>query len=68
MAFEADQVDKFLQAGWSVLVTGEANQITTRELELLDLVQAPDPWPEGERSLFLQLPLATMTGRRVHAP
>jgi nitroimidazol reductase NimA-like FMN-containing flavoprotein (pyridoxamine 5'-phosphate oxidase superfamily) len=67
VAFEVDQVDEFLHAGWSVLVTGEANQITPRELQLLDIFQAPDPWPEGERSLFLQLPLATMTGRRVHA-
>ena len=67
VAFEVDQIDEFLHAGWSVLVTGEADQITARELRLLDLFQAPDPWPEGERSLFLQLPLATITGRRVHA-
>ena len=66
VAFEVDQVDEFLHAGWSVLVTGEADQITTRELQLLDVFQVPDPWPAGERSLFLQLPLTALTGRRVH--
>ena len=66
VAFEVDQVDEFLHAGWSVLVTGEADQITIRELQLLDVFQVPYPWPEGERSLFLQLPLTALTGRRVH--
>jgi nitroimidazol reductase NimA-like FMN-containing flavoprotein (pyridoxamine 5'-phosphate oxidase superfamily) len=65
VAFEVDQIDEPRHAGWSVLVTGEAHQITVRELELLDIFQAPDPWAEGERPLFLQLPLITMTGRRV---
>jgi len=65
VAFEVDQIDEPRHAGWSVLVTGEAQQITIRELELLDISQAPDPWAEGEHPLFLQLPLTTMTGRRV---
>ena len=63
---EVDQVDEFLGAGWSVLVTGEASEITSDELRMLDLSQAPDPWPEGWHSIFLQLPLTKITGRRVH--
>jgi nitroimidazol reductase NimA-like FMN-containing flavoprotein (pyridoxamine 5'-phosphate oxidase superfamily) len=66
VAFEVDQVDESTHAGWSVLATGEADQITARELQFLDVYQVPDPWPEGERSLFLQLPLDALTGRRVH--
>ena len=66
VAFEVDQVDEFLRAGWSVLVTGEASEITSDELRMLDLTQAPDAWPEGWRSMFLQLPLTKITGRRVH--
>ena len=66
VAFEVDQVDEFLHTGWSVLVTGKATEITLGELRMLDLCQSPDPWPEGLRPLFLQLPLAKITGRRVH--
>jgi nitroimidazol reductase NimA-like FMN-containing flavoprotein (pyridoxamine 5'-phosphate oxidase superfamily) len=40
VAFEVDQIEESRHAGWSVLVTGEAHQITVRELELLDLFQA----------------------------
>jgi uncharacterized protein len=62
VAFEVDQVDEFLQTGWSVLIVG--NDETS--LRLLDLQQSPQPWPEGRRSLVVQLPLTTVTGRRVH--
>jgi nitroimidazol reductase NimA-like FMN-containing flavoprotein (pyridoxamine 5'-phosphate oxidase superfamily) len=65
VAFEVDQIDEARRAGWSVLVTGEASQLTIRELELLGILKAPDPWAEGDRSVFLQLPLTSMTGRRV---
>ena len=35
-------------------------------LRMLDLSQTPQPWAEGERSIVLQLSLASITGRRVH--
>jgi hypothetical protein len=71
IAFEVDQVDEFLQTGWSVLVVGNAGPMDEASLRLLDFgqsaaEQAPQPWPEGRRSLVVQLPLTTVTGRRVH--
>jgi nitroimidazol reductase NimA-like FMN-containing flavoprotein (pyridoxamine 5'-phosphate oxidase superfamily) len=66
IAFEVDQVDEFLQTGWSVLVVGDAALMDETSLRLLDLQQSPQPWPEGRRSLVVQLPLTTVTGRRVH--
>ncbi len=66
IAFEVDQVDEFLQAGWSVLVVGNAQPLDEASLLLLDVGQSPQPWPEGRRSLAVQLPLTMMTGRRVH--
>ena len=66
IAFEVDQVDEFLQAGWSVVVVGNAAPVNEASLRFLDLRQSPQPWPEGRRSLVVQLPLTTMTGRRVH--
>jgi uncharacterized protein len=66
IAFEVDQVDEFLQSGWSVLVVGNAQPLDEASLLLLDVGQSPEPWPEGRRSLVVQLPLTMMTGRRVH--
>jgi uncharacterized protein len=66
VAFEVDQVDEFLQTGWSVLIVGNAGLMDETSLRLLDLQQSPQPWPEGSRSLVVQLPLTTVTGRRVH--
>ena len=64
IAFEVDQVDE--QSGWSVLVIGNAQPLDEASLLLLDVGQSPEPWPEGRRSLVVQLPLTMMTGRRVH--
>jgi uncharacterized protein len=66
IAFEVDQVDEFLRTGWSVLVVGNAGPMDEASLRLLDYRQSPQPWPEGRRSLVIQLPLTTVTGRRVH--
>jgi uncharacterized protein len=66
IAFEVDQVDEFLQTGWSVLVMGNAQPLDEESLLLLDIGQSPQPWPEGRRALVVQLALTTMTGRRVH--
>ena len=66
IAFEVDQVDEFLQSGWSVLVIGNAQPLDEASLLLLDVGQSPEPWPEGRRSLVVQLPLTMMSRRRVH--
>ena len=66
VAFQVDQVDEFLQSGWSVLVTGVAEELPAELLRSLDIGRTPDPWPAGLRSLFLQIPIMAVTGRRVH--
>jgi hypothetical protein len=66
IAFEVDQVDEFLQTGWSVLVVGNAQPLDEESLLLLDVDQSPKPWAEDRRALVVQLPLTMMTGRRVH--
>jgi hypothetical protein len=62
-AFEVDDVDDYTQSGWSVLAQG-----TARFLDPVDDVPddvRPDTWPEGTRSLFVSVPLTTLTGRRL---
>jgi nitroimidazol reductase NimA-like FMN-containing flavoprotein (pyridoxamine 5'-phosphate oxidase superfamily) len=66
VAFEVDQLDEFLQAGWSVLAVGRATELSAEMRESLDLRSDPSPWPAGYRLLYLHLPLTQVSGRRVH--
>ena len=66
VAFEIDQADEYLQTGWSVLVVGELRMISMEALKMLAPGQTPDPWAEGPRSVFLQLGINELTGRRVN--
>ena len=67
-SFEVDEIDDFLQSGWSVLVTGVAQWVTDTE-DLSDLwwdQHQPQPWAEGERNAFVRIVPTSVTGRRVH--
>lgn len=67
VAFEVDDVDEFLRAGWSVQVRGFAELLPLASIRMLDLDHTPQPWADGDRSLVLRLPLTEVTGIRVHA-
>lgn len=66
VAFEVDEIDPFLQAGWSVLVTGPAEILPREELRAMDVGETPEPWASGVRPLYLRLSLTNISGRRVH--
>ena len=68
VAFEIDQADEYLHRGWSVLVVGELSKMSADAIGMLAPERTPDPWPEGYRSIFLQLGIDELTGRRVHPP
>jgi nitroimidazol reductase NimA-like FMN-containing flavoprotein (pyridoxamine 5'-phosphate oxidase superfamily) len=65
VAFEVDDVDDFLQAGWSVLVRGAGTLLTDRQLEQLRSSTAPEPWAEGPRTLFFSIACEQVSGRRL---
>jgi len=65
VAFEVDDVDEFLQAGWSVLVVGPAQLLSDAQLEQLRLGTAPEPWAEGPRTLFISIGCQQISGRRL---
>jgi nitroimidazol reductase NimA-like FMN-containing flavoprotein (pyridoxamine 5'-phosphate oxidase superfamily) len=63
-AFQVDEVDDFTQSGWSVLVQGTGGFVeSARELSE---EERPTPWPEGSRTLFVRIPLETVTGRQLY--
>jgi len=65
VAFEVDDIDDFLEAGWSVVVTGTAELLTEEELARLLGGDAPDPWVEGPRTLFVGVPIDQVSGRQL---
>jgi uncharacterized protein len=65
VSFEIDDVDEFLEAGWSVLVSGTARLLNAAEVEQLRFGAAPTPWAEGPRTLFLGIRCDRISGRRL---
>lgn len=65
VAFEVDDVDDFLEAGWSVLVTGAGTLLTDDQLQQLKSGASADPWAEGPRTLFFSIACDQVSGRRL---
>ena len=65
VSFDVDHVDDALGEGWSVLVSGEASQVT--DPAELDQVRALGiaPWAGGERESFIKIVAREITGRRI---
>jgi len=63
MSFEIDDIDHGHHAGWSVLVRGTVEPLSTDDLPPAG--QRPRPWVEGSRPLHLRLTPRSITGRRL---
>jgi nitroimidazol reductase NimA-like FMN-containing flavoprotein (pyridoxamine 5'-phosphate oxidase superfamily) len=65
VAFEIDAIDEIGRQGWSVLIQGPAHHVEG-ETERAAAEQAGvEPWPAGERELFLRIVPSRVTGRRI---
>jgi uncharacterized protein len=68
VAFEVDGTDTAAHAGWSVLVRGEAIEVTG-PAELARLRKLPlDPWAPGVKAHYVRILPAAVTGRQIWAP
>jgi uncharacterized protein len=68
VAFEVDGTDAATHTGWSVVVRGEAVEVTNRA-ELARLRGLPlDPWAAGTKSRYVRILPAALTGRRISVP
>ncbi len=68
VAFEVDGTDELTSTGWSVVVRGEATEVTG-DTELERLRSLPlIPWAPGDRTRYLRILPAAVTGRRILAP
>ncbi len=65
VAFEVDDVDVAWKEGWSVLVRGQAEEVTDpAELERVQALPL-QPWARGTRDRFVRIRPETITGRRL---
>jgi uncharacterized protein len=65
VAFEVDGTDAATYTGWSVVVRGEAVEITD-PAELARLRGLPlEPWAPGAKSRYVRILPAALTGRRI---
>ncbi|MET8762899.1 pyridoxamine 5'-phosphate oxidase family protein [Lentzea sp. NPDC004782] len=68
VAFEADDLDPDLRAGWSVTVAGHAELVADVD-ELVTLSGTwLQPWVDGRRDHFVRIRAERVTGRWLHVP
>jgi len=65
VAFEIDGTDAETRAGWSVLVRGEAAEVTN-PAEIARLRELPlEPWAPGTKAHYVRILPAVLSGRRI---
>ena len=67
VAFEVDEIDVPGRQGWSVLIQGPAHHVSEAERESAERADV-EPWPAGERELFMRIVPNRVTGRRIQPP
>src|SRR6266508_3782482 len=66
VAFQIDDIDEFLESGWSVLAVGDADLVDDPDLRVeLWGDEGPKPWAVGLRTQFVRIRPIRVTGRRV---
>jgi uncharacterized protein len=67
VAFEIDEVDVTTQTGWSVIVQGVGNEITSTLDERSERLRALElqPWVPGEHAHWVGILPQSITGRRL---
>jgi nitroimidazol reductase NimA-like FMN-containing flavoprotein (pyridoxamine 5'-phosphate oxidase superfamily) len=65
VAFEIDEIKPAAREGWSVLIRGSAHHVDSDDERASVLEAGVEPWPGGDRELFLRIVPIQITGRRV---
>ncbi len=65
VAFEIDDFDSTAREGWSVLIQGSAHHVDSETERAAVMNAGVDPWPGGDKELFLRVLPSRITGRRI---
>ena len=64
-AFEIDGTDPVDQTGWSVIIVGEAEEVTDpAEIERLEDLEL-EPWAPGVKTHWMRIRVTSVSGRRI---
>lgn len=67
-AFEIDEIDEQTRTGWSVIITGVAEEVT-RSVDVERLARLGlEPWVPGPKPHWMQVRAWAVTGRRLTSP
>jgi hypothetical protein len=65
LVLEVDDISEDTHTGWSVVASGSARRLTTREVHALPPQALPTTWANGPRFALLELDLKRVEGRRL---
>ena len=68
VTFQVDEIDRSTRSGWTVLVRGQAEEVTgAHRAELVARTEATgvQPWAPGDRGSWLRLIAHEVSGRRI---
>ena len=67
VVFEVDDTDEPARSGWSVVVHGQAQEVTAADAQTLERVRALplEPWAEGRKPSYVRVMPRFVSGRRV---
>ncbi|HJY95276.1 MAG TPA: pyridoxamine 5'-phosphate oxidase family protein [Streptosporangiaceae bacterium] len=65
VAFEIDEIDEPGRQGWSVLIQGPAHHVEAEAERAAAVEAGVEPWPGGDRELFVRIVPTRITGRRI---
>jgi nitroimidazol reductase NimA-like FMN-containing flavoprotein (pyridoxamine 5'-phosphate oxidase superfamily) len=65
VAFEVDHIDEAVRHGWSVMLLGRGELISSTEIRELARGRGLTSWAGGDKSLYVRLVWRHMTGREV---
>lgn len=65
VAFEVDDVDEQTCTGWSVVLVGTAQRLTSAQLQSIPETELPRPWANGPRHNVVRIRPTRITGRRL---
>ena len=65
VAFEIDQIDESERTGWSVMVQGAAHYLEDQGERAAAAAAGTDPWPGGDKDVYISIRPVHVTGRRI---
>jgi nitroimidazol reductase NimA-like FMN-containing flavoprotein (pyridoxamine 5'-phosphate oxidase superfamily) len=68
VAFEVDEISPATREGWSILVQGAAHHLDSAAELATVRETGVQPWPGGEKDLFIRIVPDRVTGRRISRP